>query len=126
MNNKEQFLKELEEIKRDYTEHDWDGYGALPLNKTSAEFAEKFIHEVIELYPSLPYPELDVHPDGDLGFDWAKDGTQLVMSIDAYSKIYYVLSREDGTNARGNNMYNGKGIHQFIIGCFVEILGEKA
>jgi hypothetical protein len=124
MNNKEQFLKELEEIKRDYTEHDWDGYGALPLNKTSAEFAEKFIHEVIELYPSLPYPELAVLPDGDLGFNWAKDGTQLVMSIDSYSKIYYALRREDGTSETGNTLYESDGELAILFIPFEELLRE--
>jgi hypothetical protein len=124
MNNKEQFLKELEEIKRDYTEHDWDGYGALPLNKTSAEFTEKFIHEVIELYPSLPYPELAVLPDGDLGFNWAKDGTQLVMSIDSYSKIYYALRREDGTSETGNTLYESDGELAILFIPFEELLRE--
>jgi hypothetical protein len=123
--NKEQFLKELEEIKKDYTEHDWDGYGAMPLNKASAEFAEKFIYETIQLYSSLDYPELEVEPCGDLGFKWANYGNHLVVSIDAYGKISYCLRREDGTKSRGDNMYYGKGIHQFIIGCFLEILAEK-
>jgi hypothetical protein len=117
MNNKEQFLKELEEIKRDYTEHDWDGYGALPLNKTSAEFAEKFISETASIYPDLPYPDLAVEPDGSLGFDWQLDEYWLCISIDERGVLHYASRGEPDVKGffHLNLMDSKSNVHQFPV-----------
>jgi hypothetical protein len=114
---KEQFLKELEEIKRDYTEHDWDGYGALPLNKTSAEFAEKFIMETASIYPDLPYPDVAVEPDGSLCFDWQLDEYWLCISIDERGVLHYASRGEPAVKGffHLNLMDSKSNLHQFPV-----------
>lgn len=83
------FYEELEEIKQACSFPDWDGYGALPLNETSVRLAEEFIKQAMELSPELPYPELAPEPDGDLGFDWNVNKSQLAVSISENRKLSY-------------------------------------
>ena len=116
--------EELEELRRDYSVPDWDGYGALPLNETSARLAEEFIKHAMELFPELPLPSLCPHPSGDLGIDWVRNSHQLVGSIGEDGVLSYVYIHSDNGRHRGS--ISLKCEHTFkIIGLFCELLTEK-
>jgi hypothetical protein len=100
------FQEQLEEIKRNCSFPNWDGYGALPLNETSVRLALEFIKQAMKLYPELPYPELAPEPDGCLGFDWNTKRGQLAISIDEDHKLSYAC-RLDTLAGRGSFEYEG-------------------
>ena len=116
--------EELEELRRDYSVPNWDGYDALPLNETSVRLAEEFIKQAMELFPELPLPSLCPHPSGDLGMDWVLNGHQLVGSIGEDGVLSYVYIHPHNGRHRGS--INIKSKHTFkIIGLFCELLTEK-
>ena len=60
----------LEEVAEEHDEPNWDGYGALPINIASLRKAYEFI-QILPL--SLPLPDIEVDPDGEVSFDWYDD-----------------------------------------------------
>jgi hypothetical protein len=119
------FQEQLEEIKRDCSFPDWDGYGALPLNETSVRLAEEFIKQAMELYPELPYPELCPEPDGCLGFDWNVNENKLAVSINSKSWVSYCVVFTNGTSGKGEYLYKENEIHRMIRYYITEILKKE-
>lgn len=60
----------LEKVAEEHNEPNWDGYDALPINGDSLRKAYEFI-QILPL--SLPLPEIEVDPDGEVSFDWYND-----------------------------------------------------
>jgi hypothetical protein len=119
------FQEQLEEIKRDCSFPDWDGYGALPLNETSVRLAKQFIKQVMELYPELPYPELCPEPDGDLGFDWNVNENKLAVSINSNYLVSYCVVFSNGTRGKGDYPYKQNEINPMIESHIEEILKKE-
>jgi hypothetical protein len=92
------FIKDLEEIKNDYSCEDWDGYGAKPICKNSISYAEQF---VALRPPYIDFPELTPHPNGLLGMQWLYDKNHLIISIDEHKMVYYALIANDSGKHRG-------------------------
>jgi hypothetical protein len=92
------FIKDLEEIKNDYSCEDWDGYGAKPICKNSISYAEQF---VALRPPYIGFPELNPHPNGLLGMQWLYDKNHLIISIDEHKMVYYALIANDSGKHRG-------------------------
>lgn len=60
----------LNELYRECSQPDWDGYGAAAISQDAYEEAEK----IISLLPSsIPIPEIVAEPTGDIGFEWHKE-----------------------------------------------------
>jgi len=68
--NLQEGLRLLEEVDEEYSEPNWDGYDALPVNGNSLLRAYEFL-QVLPL--SLPLPDIEVDPDGEVSFDWYND-----------------------------------------------------
>ena len=117
------FYEEFEEIKQAYNLPNWDGYGALPLNQTSVRLAEEFIKQAMELFPELPYPELAPEPDGDLGFDWNLNKSQLGVSISEKRKLSYAY-RGLTSRGRGSIEY-GERVPKVLRDYFKTILEKE-
>ena len=70
-------FKSLEEVVTEASTLNWDGYGALPVNKLAQYKAEQFLRA---LPLSIPNPEIGVDPDGEISFEWY-NGRSKVFSI---------------------------------------------
>jgi hypothetical protein len=115
-----QFHLDLEEVKKSCSMENWDGYGALPLNKTSVFLAERFIKS----RPSdLPYPELCPEPDGDLGMDWTINQHQLALSIDEKGLLSYAYIHPHNGRSRGSMKYDGLRIPN-VIKAYFDLMGR--
>ncbi|MFN7309743.1 MAG: hypothetical protein ACK5T0_00030 [Vampirovibrionales bacterium] len=116
----EQFRLDLEEVKKSCSMENWDGYGALPLNKTSVFLAERFIKS----RPSdLPYPKLCPEPDGDLGMDWTINQHQLALSIDEKGLLSYAYIHPHNGRSRGSMKYDGLRIPN-VIKAYFDLMGR--
>lgn len=80
-------FERLDMVATSASMHDWDGYGALPVNEESLSRAYEFLN-VLPL--SLPTPEIEVDPDGEVSFDWCNDENETFsMSISATGIISF-------------------------------------
>jgi hypothetical protein len=115
----EQFRLDLAEVKNSCSIANWDGYGALPLNKNSVLWAECFIHSFMGSYhPDLPFPELCPEPDGDLGMDWTINQHQLALSIDEKGLLSYAYIHPHNGRHGGSMKYDGQRIPNVIKDFF--------
>lgn len=64
----------LNEIYRECSRADWDGYGATAISEDTYEEAKKIINL---LSSSIPMPEILAEPTGDIGFEWRKGKGQV-------------------------------------------------
>lgn len=62
-----QALDELEEVRSETAEKDWNGYGARPISSESYLQATRFL---AALPTWSPAPEVSVDPDGEVALDW--------------------------------------------------------
>ncbi len=64
----------LNEVYRECSQPDWDGYGATAISQEAYEEANK----IINLLPSsIPMPEIFADPTGDIAFEWHKEKSQV-------------------------------------------------
>jgi|GEM_PF-3213673 len=91
-----QILTVLEEC----SEKDWDGYGALPVNKE----AVKNLYNLLKSNSlSQVIPEVSADPDGDVSALWSTfDGNSFSISVNSAGKIYFALYLEAGPKLHGS------------------------
>jgi hypothetical protein len=113
-----QVVDDLNGLFVECSEHDWDGYGALPVQKESFLMALSFN----ELLPeNVPCPGVSVDPDGDVVFEWADwdmltDGMDCVsISMGSDGILYYAAIENDQTFG-GTVPWNLTTIHPMILG----------
>lgn len=70
-------LAELEAVLAECAEDNWDGYGAMAVDRGSYRHALRFLEH---LPSAIPSPEVGVDPDGELSFEWAK-GPRWLFSV---------------------------------------------
>lgn len=77
----------LEEVYKEASSADWDGYGANAVSVDAYEEAKK----IINLLPSsIQAPDLLAEPTGEIGFEWRKGkGQVFVISVKGKNKINY-------------------------------------
>ena len=97
-------LFELNEVAIDTRIDNWDGYGAKKISKGSYLSAKKFLES---LPANLEMPEISVHPDGEVSFDWyKKKGFMLSISISEDDEIAFAyrfgLSKNYGKEYYGD------------------------
>lgn len=78
---------ELEDMKRQASTPNWDGYGAQPIREEALEEARA----VLEILPSeFSLPEPSVEPDGSIGLEWhARPGWTYVLSVSGRGELEY-------------------------------------
>ena len=71
----------------DASEANWDGYGGQPISIESFLAAEDLLQT---LPPDIPLPEVDVHPDGQVGLDWVIDRDHMFsLAVDDKGTVAY-------------------------------------
>lgn len=84
---KDFLFNEIERIKRNCSEFDWDGYDAEPVPIEAIRMAR----ELVKSFPDdFPVPEIGADPDGEVSFDWFnEDGGILTASINGEGRIAF-------------------------------------
>lgn len=70
-------LEDLLKARHEYSEDNWDGYGARGIDKQSFENALRF---ALSLPSGIPAPNIDVMPSGEVAFIWS-EGKRRVFSV---------------------------------------------
>ena len=101
----------LEDALRDCSQADWDGYGAAPANKLSAEWAGKALDA---FPPQLGVPEIAFEPDGDVGLEWWQTSDRVLsVSVGTNGEVRYA-ARLGGARLAGTEMLTD-GLPQRLI-----------
>lgn len=109
--------KDLEEIYWDCSEPNWDGYGASPASFLSYADAKRFI-EVMPYF--LPDPEISIHPDGMVAFEWDFDEKRnLMIALGGNSDVFF--SAMLGASSVRGYTYFGDSFPKLIMNIFEEI-----
>ena len=114
-------LSELDEIYRECSKEDWDGYGALPVSQKAYHEAIRFL----KAWPlSLPVPELGPEPEGDIGFEWNFGKNKVfAMSVHGINSITYAGLLGADNKTHGTEAFDG-AIPQEIINKILRIHPE--
>jgi hypothetical protein len=91
--------RELEDIVRECSVPDWDGYDAKPLDEGSVQCVRAFCQK---LPSAITLPNLLPEPNGDLTMEWYKNGYHLVIGIDKQKQIAWACRTD-------NERYGGDG-----------------
>lgn len=87
MVDKQKTFSLVEEVYKECSEEDWDGYGAKPIKE------EAYLQalELVDALPSsLPLPEVIPERSGDLALEWSKGRRAvLVISVSGETVIHY-------------------------------------
>jgi len=67
----------IDDIIKEYTQPQHDGYGLVALSINSANKAKDFLKR----YPALPQPELSVEPNGRLGMEWIGKSGRIALAF---------------------------------------------
>lgn len=82
----EEAFQSLNELYRECSEANWDGYGAKPVSVDSIHEAFKFC----QMIPSFPMPQMLAEPSGEIGLEWYKDKKMIfVISFNGKEMITY-------------------------------------
>lgn len=115
-------LRELDEIYRECSKEDWDGYGALPVSQKVCHEAIRFLKAWRRL--SLPVPELGPEPEGDIGFEWNFGKNKVfAVSVHGTNFITYAGLLGAGNKTHGTEAFDG-AIPQEIINKILRIHPE--
>lgn len=60
-------VERIWDVAQEASAADWDGYNGLPVTEATREQALAFLSA---LPSTLPAPDVSVHPDGELAFEW--------------------------------------------------------
>jgi len=85
-----ELLTSLQEVYKDCSMEDWDGYGAQAVTHGAYNEALKLIRLLQLLPPAIPLPAIGAEPDGAIGLEWYKAKQQVfVVSVDGNNTITY-------------------------------------
>jgi hypothetical protein len=108
---------ELDNVQNECSVENWDGYGALPINKTSANNTEELLNA---LPIGLTAPSIGAEPDGTITVGWYNSPQKaLSISISPENDLHYAaiigLRRIYGTEPFFGTL--PRAIHELI--CLV-------
>ncbi len=94
-------LEYLDEVKRDYSEKNWDGYNALPVSDAAYNDAKKIL-KLLDRQNLLPG---DINPevDGGIEFEWYnyEDKSCFTISLNGNNVVGYSGLFYDGSESLG-------------------------
>lgn len=105
--------QELDELFKECSEKDWDGYEANPITKDAYFEAKRFIKSLLSI-PSFPFPEIVPEPTGEIGFEWYK-GKQQVFIVSVSGKNELVYAGLFGPNKVHGTEYFGDSLPSIVI-----------
>lgn len=107
----EEAFQSLQEIYKECSDENWDGYGANPVSEDSIAEALAFIR----LLPSLfPIPQILAEPSGEIGLEWYKD-KKMIFAISFNGKGMITYAGIFGSNKIHGEEYFGDSIPSRII-----------
>lgn len=97
--------EELIEINTNHNDFGWDGYDAQPIDNETLEKAYLFL---LSLSDSIPLPEVEADPSGEISFEWYRSPTQIFnMRINKLDELTYAgLFGSD--RVHGRKYFRGK------------------
>lgn len=107
-------LTELASVASECSVENWDGYGALPVDRSTLELAAELIRSLPD---RLPTPEFAIEPDGSVSMDWLPTPHRtFTLSVGKTARIPYAWV--DGTD-------HGHGVVRFSDGRIpARLIGE--
>ncbi|MBI5739160.1 MAG: hypothetical protein HZA16_00435 [Nitrospirae bacterium] len=107
----EETIESVEEIYKECSKANWDGYGANPVSRDSVFEATKFLH----LIPSsFPMPQVVAEPSGEIGLEW-NNNRGYVFAISFGSKNMIAYAGIFGNSKTHGTEYFGEAIPPVII-----------
>ncbi len=80
-------MPELQEVAKETSEPGWDGYGALPVQSETIEYAQAFLKSLRNEFPA---PSVGAEPDGQITFEWYKSSSwTLSVSVSSGGELHY-------------------------------------
>lgn len=101
---------EVKSVWMDRRQSGWDGYGALPIKKASAEDAQEFLRQ---LSPEFVQPDVVPENDGTLALEWQRGDSVFGVSFQGSGKLVYAGDFDNGRRLRGHENL-AKGVPQTI------------
>lgn len=96
--------EEVLQVYGDCCRDNWDGYEARSISKNSLLGVQEFISKV----DSLPVPEVNAHPDGELALDWYGDNGEIFsLSFGDLGKVSFAGRFEEGSVIHGRENVGG-------------------
>jgi hypothetical protein len=87
------------EIIAECSEPNWDGYGALPVNRQAIVMADL----VLARLKSVPRPDLGADPDGEASLDWLTDVGAFTISVSPSGRVAWAMLLNDDVTNLGNH-----------------------
>ena len=111
--------RDIEEIKEECSDDNWDGYGAKPISDDACKALLGFISQVPA---SLPVPEVVPESDGDVGLEWHVNNDRwLIMSFNGRGEVHYAARFDEYTKNDGVSRLDHEQT-RFLIGLVRMIL----
>lgn len=85
-NRTTQIATEIDALRDDYSDDDWDGYGAKGLGGGTLMQAEQFLRS---LPFSIPLPEVLPEPTGAVALEWRGQNAIFVVSVSDTGRLVY-------------------------------------
>ena len=97
-------MAELEEVYRECSVNDWDGYGGLAVTAGAYQEAKVLLNA---LPRTLPIPEIAAEPDGSIALEWDRGANQIfALSVNGKGVIVYAGLLGRGIKAHGTEVFN--------------------
>lgn len=104
-------LNTLTKYLKEFADSNWDGYGAMPIDKGSYSKSISFSRA---LPKSLPLPELSIEPDGEVAFEWYNSNNR-VFSVSIGSNGELAYAGLFGLNKMHGTEYFEEGLPKTIL-----------
>lgn len=88
---------ELAELRED-----WDGYGALPVDRQALIFAARLVRDTVQV--GLPMPEVFPVPDGGVQLEWTAGPMELELEIEPGARGAVFV----GDDSRSGRRFDGE------------------
>jgi len=106
-------LQSLDEVFKECSKEDWDGYGAFPITEDAYLETQRLIKS-LPLTSFIPMPEITPEPDGSIGIEWST-GNRLIFVASVSGKNEIVYAGIFGMNKTHGSEYFGDSLPSAII-----------
>ena len=115
-------LRALKHTIAEFSEDDWDGYGAKSVDRKSCEESLRFL----DMLPgTIPAPEVAVEPDGMVAFEWYEE-PRWVFSVSFETNGELVYAGLFGNRKTHGTECFGEQLPQTILGNIRRVYSRKS